>query len=79
MSSFFTSRVNVTLPVLMALAAVPLAAQTIDRLEGKKVSIAQTSFKGRSAIQVMAAPDAANAASYAIVKERSNPASSSTI
>jgi hypothetical protein len=54
---------------LSALLAVPLAAQSPDRLTGKNVSIAQTTFKGRSAIQVIAAADAPNAASYAVVKD----------
>ena len=54
---------------VLALLAVPLAAQTADRLAGKNVSIAQTSFKGRSAVQVKAAPDAENASSYAVVKD----------
>jgi len=52
-----------------ALLAVPLAAQSTDRLAGKNVSIAQTNFKGRSAIQVIAAPGAANATSYAVLKD----------
>jgi hypothetical protein len=55
--------------LLVVLFAVPLAAQSADRLEGQNVSIAQTTFNGRSAIQVIAAPDAANAASYAVVKD----------
>jgi hypothetical protein len=55
--------------VLSAFLVVPLAAQSVDRLEGKNVSITQTNFKGRSAIQVMAAADAPNAASYAVVKD----------
>jgi len=54
---------------VLALLAVPLAAQTADRLAGKNVSIAQTSFKGRSAVQVKAVPDAENASSYAVVKD----------
>ena len=54
---------------LSVLLAVPLAAQTVDRLAGTNVSIAQTTFKGRSAIQVIAAADAPNAASYAVVKD----------
>ena len=53
---------------LCLLAAPPLAAQTVDRLDGPSVSIAQMNFKGRSAVQVIAAPDALNAASYAVVK-----------
>jgi hypothetical protein len=54
---------------LVVLLAVPLAAQRADRLDGKNVSIAQTIFKGRSAVRLIAAPDAANATSYAIVKD----------
>jgi len=54
-----------------ALLAVSLAAQSADRLVGKNVSIAKTNYKGRSAIQVIAKPDAANATSYALVKDAS--------
>jgi len=60
---------TVTRACLLTLLAVPLAAQTTDRLTGKNVSIAQTNFKGRSAIQVVATPGAANATSYAVVKD----------
>ncbi len=65
----FPSAMTVTRASLSALLAVPLAAQSADRLAGKNVSIAQTNFKGRSAIQVIATPEAANAASYAVVKD----------
>jgi hypothetical protein len=65
----FPSAMTVTRASLSALLAVPLAAQSPDRLAGKNVSIAQTNFKGRSAIQVIATPEAANAASYAVVKD----------
>jgi len=41
---------------------------TIQGLERRNVSIAQATFKGRSAVQVIAAPDAQNAESYAVVK-----------
>ena len=51
-----------------ALLAVPLAAQSADQLVAKNVSIAQTTFKGRSAVQIIAAPPAANGSSYAVVK-----------
>jgi hypothetical protein len=71
MSTNFPSRARATLTALLALLAAPLAAQRVDRLDGKNVSVAQTDFKGRSAIQVMAAPQAANAASYAIIKDAS--------
>jgi len=54
---------------LWMLLAVPLAAQSTDRLAGKNVSIAQTNYKGRSAIQVIAMPGAANAGSYAVIKD----------
>jgi hypothetical protein len=52
-----------------ALLAIPLAAQTVDRLTGKNASVKQATFKGRTAIQVVASPDAANASSYAVVKD----------
>ena len=65
------SATNVTRLALSVLLAVPLAAQTVDRLAGRNVSIAQTTFKGRSAIQLIAAPEAPNAASLAIVKDAS--------
>ena len=62
---------SVTRAALALLLAVPVAAQSVDRLEGRNVSIAQTNYKGRSAIQVIAAPEAPNAASYAVVKDAS--------
>jgi hypothetical protein len=49
--------------------ALPLAAQSADRLEGKNVLIAQTKYKGQNAVQVLAAPGAANATSYAVVRD----------
>ena len=54
---------------LFALLAASLAAQTADRLIGKNVSVTETNFKGRRAIQVIAAPDAPNATSYALLKD----------
>lgn len=71
MRTVLTSSMSVTLVALSALLAVPVAAQSVDRLEGKNVKIAATSFKGRSAVQVIAAADAPNAASYAVVKDAS--------
>ncbi len=56
---------------LFALLAFPLAAQTADRLTGKNVSLAQTNYKGRSAVQVIATPGAANATSFAVIKDAS--------
>lgn len=55
--------------LLAALAALPLAAQSADRLVGTHVVIAQTNFKGRSAIQIVTKPDAPNGASYALIKD----------
>ena len=54
---------------LVALLVVPLTAQTPDRLVAKNVSIAQTNYQGRSAIQVITKADAANGTSYALVKD----------
>jgi hypothetical protein len=54
---------------LFAILALPLAAQSVDRLVGKNVAIAQTNYKGQSAIQVIAKAEAANATSYALVKD----------
>jgi len=54
---------------LLLLLAAALAAQTVDRLDGKNVSIKQMNYQGRDAIQVIAAPDAANATSFAVVKD----------
>lgn len=48
---------------------VPVAAQSVDRLAGQNVSITQTNHRGRSAIQLIAAPDAANASSFAVIKD----------
>jgi len=69
----FGGRISVLMiPVRVCLViclAVPVAAQSPDRLTGKNVSIKQITFKGRSAIQLIAAPDADNATSYAVVKD----------
>jgi hypothetical protein len=69
MNTTFFSVTSVARAALSLLLAVPLAAQSADRLGGTNVSIAQTTFKGRSAIQVIATPQAANASSYAVVKD----------
>ena len=66
------SRINALICLAVAaLLVAPLAAQSVDRLTGNNVSIAQATFKGRSAIRVIANPDAANATSYAVVKDTS--------
>jgi len=53
----------------MLFMAVPLAGQSAERLTARNVSIMQTMYKGRSAVQVVAAPDAPNGTSYAVVKD----------
>jgi len=55
-----------SVPVLWG---VPLGAQSPDRLDGRNVSIAQVTYKGRSAVRVLAAADAQNATSFAVVKD----------
>ena len=54
--------------LLLATATVRLTAQSVDRLVGKNVSIARSNYQGRDAIQLIAKPEAANATSYALVK-----------
>jgi len=71
MNTLNATAITMTCSALSALLVAPIAAQQIDRLAGKNVSIAQITFKGRSAIQVIATPDAANASSYALVKDAS--------
>ncbi len=69
MTTRFSSGMTLAGAPLFALLAVPLAAQSVDRLAGKNVSIAQANYKGRSAIQVIAKPEAANGTSYALLKD----------
>jgi hypothetical protein len=65
------SLIILTSAFLCAVLAVPLAAQSVDRLTAKNVSIAQTNYKGRSAIQVITKPEATTGSSYALVKDAS--------
>jgi hypothetical protein len=67
----FTMRIfGLTFASLLSAAVIaPLAAQSVDRLVGKNVSIAQTNYQDRNAIQLIAKPEAANATSYALVKD----------
>lgn len=57
--------------VRLALLLCPLvlAAQTVNQLVPLNATMAATNYKGRSAVQVVAKPDAANATSYAVVKD----------
>jgi hypothetical protein len=54
---------------LWALIVIPLDGQTVERLTGKNVSVAQTNYQGRSAIQLVATPGAENGTSYAVIKD----------
>ncbi len=51
------------------LTVAPGSAQTVDRLEGRNVALAQVDFNGVKAVQVVANRDALNATSMAIVKD----------
>lgn len=68
MNSPFTSTMTTACASLLALFVVPLAAQSADRLSAKNVSLTDTNYKGRSAVQVITTPGAANATSYAVIK-----------
>ena len=68
MKTRFLSTTMAAATSVLMLLALPLPAQTVDRLTGKNVSIAAMNYKGRSAVQVLATPAAANATSYAVVK-----------
>jgi hypothetical protein len=48
--------------------AVAAAAQTAAQLDPHTVAVADVTYQGRSAVQVLAAPDAPNGESYAIIK-----------
>lgn len=66
------SRVSIVSVRPFALAlflTAPLTAQSVDRLEGKRVSISQTKYQGRKAVQVLADPTAENGDSYALLKD----------
>jgi len=69
MRTHFPSVITLPCALLFVQSVVPLAAQSTDRLVGKNVSIAQVNYKGRSAVRLVANPDAANASSYAVVKD----------
>jgi hypothetical protein len=54
---------------LVVLFGLPLRGQTPNQLVTRNVSIRQTGYKGRSAIQILAIPGTANATAYAVVKD----------
>ena len=58
--------------VLLALPlARPVRAQNLDQLVPRNVSLDRMTYQGRSAVRLIAAPDAANGSSYAILKDAS--------
>src|SRR5437016_2237143 len=60
---------NLMMKHLLALFLIaPLCAQTREQLEPRGVSIANTTYQGKSAIRLDALPNTANGDSYAIVK-----------
>jgi hypothetical protein len=69
MKTPFSLVMTLTHVLALTLIAVPLAAQTADRLVGESVSIEQTNYKGRAAVRLTAAPDLVTATSYAVVKD----------
>ena len=61
--------------VIAVLLALPLArpvrAQNLDQLVPRNVSLDRMTYQGRSAVRLIAAPDAANGSSYSILKDAS--------
>ena len=55
--------------VAVLAVSLQLGAQTADRLVAKNATVAQTNYKGRGAVEVSPTPGAANATSYAVVKD----------
>lgn len=55
--------------LVLALLAVPLAGQTLTQLEPVNAVATQVEYRGVNAIQLKARPGAANASSYATVKD----------
>ena len=68
MNARYVSVITVVYVSFWAFPAL-MPAQSKDHLTGKNVSIAQVSYKGRSAIQITATQGAANATSYAVIKD----------
>jgi len=54
--------------LIIALSLSSAWAQTVDQLEGHSVSISKVTYQDKAAVRVDAAPDAPNAASYAVLK-----------
>lgn len=56
-------------PLLALTIFLPASAQKLDELVPRNVALKQVIYKGRLALQLIAAADAANGSSYAIVKD----------
>jgi len=69
MIPLFRSSPPIARALLAMIIATPLGAQSADRLAGKNVSIAPANHRERTGVQVIASAGAANASSYAIVKD----------
>lgn len=54
--------------LLVFLAVAPLNAQTAEQLEAHGVSVADTSYQGKTAVSIDTLPAVANGKSYAILK-----------
>src|SRR3954452_19728609 len=54
--------------VLALSVMLPLWARTPEQLEAHNVSVAKTTYEGKTAVGLKAPPDAANGTSYAILK-----------
>ena len=69
MNKHISSAPTLMIASLFVFFALPLRGQSADQLVGKNVATRQTNYKGRRAIQVIAMPGAANATSYAVIKD----------
>jgi hypothetical protein len=71
LSANLAAAMRVSLLLLsMSLMTAVADAQAPNEVTANNVSIAQATFKGRAALQVVANPDAANATAFAVVKDR---------
>ena len=69
MSKHFFSVPTLIIVSLFVCFDLPLSGQSANQLISKNVSIRQTDYQGRSAIQVIATPGAVDATSYAVIKD----------
>lgn len=60
--------VQLAASVVASLLTLPAQAQNVGELLPRNVALGPVNYQGRSAVQLIAAPDAVNGSSYAIVK-----------